>query len=424
VILRGFVSGFDQLRASQDAARCLVLAAAVASAACTFYTGPPPPPPGAAAPSAGAGQANGGNASGDSDAGSGNADSNGADTGNSGGGSAITGMPTGKFSNVTTGLYTLANGGIDLSLISSVPNASRVIAGIGHKGLFESDDGSTWSALGSATGSDPVSNSPTAIIYDPVHPKVYWESGIYGAGVFRTDDAGQTFALLGNSYHCDLMSVDFTDAKRKTLLAGGHEVVGILWLSKDGGDTWTDIGGNLPTGQNFSTLPLIIDTKTFLVGSCGNTAYPCSIMRSEDGGDTWKIVSDKGPMARPLWASNGDIYWTLWGDAGGMLVSKDQGKTWTPTSSGPAVLAYSASPIELPDGRILTLQQDYPIVTDDEGQTWKRVGGKLPFPAQNCGTYSITYSTGLKTLFISHNDCSGVFLKNALWSVPFDYESE
>jgi photosystem II stability/assembly factor-like uncharacterized protein len=329
----------------------------------------------------------------------------------------------GTWVNVTGTLATQAMGGGDVSTISATPNSSRVIAGVYTKGLWSTDDGGmTWAALGTGAGSDTINNGPTAIVYDPDHADTYWEVGIYGGGVFKTTDDGVTFSLLGKSYHNDLVSVDFTDPDRKTMLAGPHELEGVLMLSKDAGASWNDIGASLPPNTNFSTLPLIIDTNTFLVGSCGFGMGSCGVFRSTDGGASWTVVTTNGPMARPLWASDGTIYWTLYN--GGMMSSADQGQTWTTTGDGPVQTFYSSSPVELPDGRIVTLGAAYPLASSDKGKTWQKIGGPLPFPGANCGTYGITYSVALKSFFINHNDCTGMIIPNSVYSLAFDYTTQ
>src|SRR5207248_1183494 len=105
-------------------------------------------------------------------------------------------------------------------------------------------------------------------------------------GVFRTDDGGSTFKQMGDVTHDDVVSVDFTDTDRKTLLAGGHETTQKLWLSVDSGQNWEDIGPRLPSSAGWSSDPWIIDTNTFLVG------VNQGIYRSEDAGKTWNKVSD------------------------------------------------------------------------------------------------------------------------------------
>jgi hypothetical protein len=411
-----------KLRAESDGLRgrvlCLVSAATVAllGGACTFYTSCPTD--NGAADQNDAGKAGSSSTAGSSSMGGSN---------NGGGSSNDGGMdmgpdPTGEFVDATGNLVEMATDAMDLSLLTSVAGSERIIVGMGMSGVWASDDaGATWSQLGSGDGSDTVNSRPTHITFDPERADVFWLSGIYGSGAFRTDDAGTTFKWLGGLSYSDLLSVDFTDPDRQLMVAGGHEMSNLLWLSTNGGESWTDIGDRLPDNSGFATLPLVIDSKNILVGSCGGGAGTCGVFRSDDAGDTWSVVSDKGPYQAPLWASDGTIYWSL--DGGGMIVSEDEGKTWSETSPGPAK-PYSDALVELPDGRILTLGRDFPLVTSDRGKSWTKVGGKLPFRAENCGTYGLTYSVALKTLFVNHNDCTGHLSEDALWSLPFDWETD
>ena len=63
-----------------------------------------------------------------------------------------------------------------------------------------------------------------------------------------------------------MVSVDFTDLNRQTLLAGGHEQKQTVYRSQDGGNTWTNVGVNLPAGTAFSSSTLVINSKTFFAG--------------------------------------------------------------------------------------------------------------------------------------------------------------
>jgi hypothetical protein len=347
----------------------------------------------------------------------------GADAGKDAGSLPDAIAPPSAWTNVTGNLAMLAAGGGDISIVSAAPDSGRVIAGVGQKGLFATDDsGGTWVALGTGAGSAAINNGPTAITYDPDHAGTFWESGIYGGGGFKTTDNGQTFSALGNLNHSDLLSVDFTDPARATILAGPHETKQMLWLSKDGGGTWKDIGPNLPADSNFSTLPLVIDTQTFLVGSCGWGQGSCGIFRSSNGGAAWTAATSDGPIARPLVAKSGVIYWSAYSDQG-ILVSKDNGQSFT-KYPGPVSLYYSTSPVELPDGRIVTLGKTNLLASSDDGQTWKPIGDPLPFPGANCGIYGLTYSVWTKTFFVNHNDCSGHVEASSVWKAGFDYTKQ
>ena len=354
-----------------------------------------------------------------------------------GGGSGQGGKPSGvggsvtapdtKWVNVTNNLTTLAAQGAaapgagDVSLLAGEPGSARVIAGVGHAGLFVTEDGgASWSKLGSGAGSASIQHIPSAIVFDPDHAGVFWESGIYGDGIFHTSDDGATFERLGDVSHNDSLSVDLSDPERKVLLAGAHEAVQKLYKSSNGGMTWQDIGSKLPAGSSFSTLPLILDTQTYLVGSAGYNGK-WGVFRSTDGGGSWTTVSPEGPAGEPIRAMDGALYWAL--SNGAMIASTDDGKSWTKSAAGP-VQPFANGLFELPDGRIVALGMNHLLATADMGKTWKEIGEALPFPGANCQTYGFTYSVGSKTFFINHNDCSGKLASDAIWSSGFDYETE
>src|SRR6185436_5943023 len=125
-----------------------------------------------------------------------------------------------------------------------------------------------WTKLGSG-GSTDITNGAVTVTFDPDHPETFWESGMYGPAAYQTTDNGSSFTRLGTIEHVDVMSIDFSDADRKTLLAGAHEQKQKLYKSTDGGGTWNDIGMNMPAGSHFSSYPHIIDSQTFLVGCSG-----------------------------------------------------------------------------------------------------------------------------------------------------------
>jgi photosystem II stability/assembly factor-like uncharacterized protein len=67
-----------------------------------------------------------------------------------------------------------------------------------------------------------------------------------------------------------------------------------LWET-DGGLTWTNIGDRLPDNTNFTSDPIILDSKTFLVNMAGwKQGASWGIYRSEDAGKTWHSEAGKG----------------------------------------------------------------------------------------------------------------------------------
>jgi len=259
--------------------------------------------------------------------------------------------PAATWTNATGNLAGMASECGNLGLVSANPCSGMVIAGVAKAGLWGSDDGGkTWSKLGSGAGSDEITNRVSAIAYDPAHPGTFWESGIYnGGGVYRTTDHGKTFEQLGDATHNDSVSVDFSDPERKTLLAGTHEQSSKLLRSIDGGQTWSDIGKNLPASAGYCTATAVLDPTSLLVG-CSNGG----IFRSSDG-DQWTSVGSKGAIPQPLLATDGTIYWP--GSQGGIQLSTDHGQHFTESADGnlaPGIVG-SLYPAELPDGRIAIL---------------------------------------------------------------------
>jgi hypothetical protein len=240
-------------------------------------------------------------------------------------------LAAGTWTNVTGNLANMSSDCGNLTMVSPVPGSNTIIAGVALQGLWANTNGSTWTHLGAGAGSDTIINRPFWIVYDPAHPGVFWESGIYtGAGVYKTTDNGSTFHQLGPAdtiRHMDYVSVDFSDPNRQTLLAGGHEQSQAVWRSTNGGQDWTNIGLNLPANTGFSTNPLIIDSQTYLVNT--QTSWgsgSAGIYRTTNGGTSWQQVSALGPAGPPLVASNGAIYWSV-GDS--LLKSINSGLTWT-----------------------------------------------------------------------------------------------
>jgi photosystem II stability/assembly factor-like uncharacterized protein len=277
------------------------------------------------------------------------------------------------------------------------------------------DGGATWSPLGTAPGSDQIINRPSSIVYDPDRPDTFWESGIYsGGGVFRTDDGGGTFSQLGDVTHDDLVAVDLSDPARQTLLAGGHEQAQTLHRSMDGGATWSNVGANLPSGSNFSSDPLVISAQIHLVGVCGWGTGECGIWRTTDGGQSWIKVSDMPGTFAPRRTADGTIWWPIYNN-GGMLVSTDDGASWSVAVDG---TVKGIEPVVLPDGRLVSVGGDHLMISSD-GRSWSQIGQPLPYdPA------GVSYSDRTKTFFIWHWDCGGVVLDDAVMRAGFDYLKE
>jgi len=321
-------------------------------------------------------------------------------------------MPDSPWVDATGSLTGKSTSPGDVQFLSSKPDRDMIIAGLAGFGLWASNDGgSNWRGLGISGNSDAIINGVVTVVYDPDHPKVFWESGIYfGAAVFRTDDNGVTTKQLGDITHTDSVSIDFTDPDRQTLLAGPHEKSRLLFLSRDGGQNWDEIGDNLPEKSGFSSWPLVLDSQTFLVG-CSN-----QIARSVDGGATWDVVSTSGGAGRPLQTADGSIYWTAESDSG-VMKSTDQGQTWNRVVG--ANLLHGQTLLELPDGRLASLNNNYVLVSPDGGETWKVASAPFPFPP-----HGLVYSRYQKAFYVYTDSQELQIPARSIVRYDWDYETQ
>jgi photosystem II stability/assembly factor-like uncharacterized protein len=336
--------------------------------------------------------------------------------------------PAGSWVNVTANLANMPSQCGNMSYVSAKPDEDLLIAGIAELALWASrDGGQSWKALSASTdASATITNRTSSIIYDPSDATRYWESGLYNGGAaYETTDDGVTFTQLGSAVSSDLVSIDFTDPNRQTLLLGGHEQFQTLYRSTNGGTTWTPVGAKLPPSTN-CTYPLVIDAQTHLVGCGGYGGGVSGVYRTTDGATTWVNVTSLGGSGRPLVASDGSFYWASPGGAG-MARSTDKGLTWANPLAGSSSVA-SFSPIELPDGRIATIGpatgSQTIVVSADHGATWRAVSTPLPY----ADVSGFTYSSHRKAFYVWHFTCSSFTMPvpvptDAIMAYSFDYQS-
>jgi hypothetical protein len=339
------------------------------------------------------------------------------------------GSVAGAWVNRTGNLAGMSSECGNLAGLFSKPDEDLLIASVALNGLWGSrDGGATWTALSPnpADGGN-ITNRGLYIAFDPVDHSRFWESGIYHpAGVYETSNEGMTFTPLGSATHCDCVTVDFTDPNRQTLLAGGHEMGQTLYRSTNGGMTWTNVGGPLPSNTN-CTYPLALGPLVHLVGCGGYGGGSSGVYMTTDGGATWTLVTSAGGSGPPLHASDGSIYWATPNNggtpnSGGITRSTDSGQHWTANMAASTVS--SKPPIELPDGRLAAIgAQSVIVVSADHGATWRAVSTALPYN----DAVGIVYSSHHKAFYVWHFSC-GVngpvpVPSDAVMGFPFDYQT-
>jgi photosystem II stability/assembly factor-like uncharacterized protein len=244
----------------------------------------------------------------------------------------------------------------------SPTDPDTVYAGAEDAALFRSvDGGREWEELSGLRkhGSGP-SWQPGAggmclhtIVLDPRDPQRMFVA-ISAAGVFRTDDAGKTWRPANRG----LQSEGIPDAQAEVghcvhRIAMHHSRPDVLFMQKhwdvtrsdDGGESWHEISGNLPSDFGF---PIEVhahepDTVYVVPIKSDSEHYPpegkLRVYRSRTGGNEWEALTEGLPQSdcyvnvlRDSMAVDSlDSCGVYFGTTGGQVYgSADAGDTWAP----------------------------------------------------------------------------------------------
>ena len=297
----------------------------------------------------------------------------------------------GFFTTPSIGAIRVAHDDGDLVWVGTGSDGlrSNVIAG---RGVFKSTDaGETWSCMGlEATG------QIGAVLIHPTDHDVVYVAAIGNAfapnedrGVYRTKDGGETWQRVFRvSTTCGAVDLEFHpanpdvvyasmwEAERKpwTIKSGGQQ--GGVWRTADGGETWAQLQGGLPTGvvgkSDLAVSPAEPDRLWVLMEALEKPG----LYRSDDAGETFTFVSNqRGLLDRPFYYCNVDCDPTdadhLFVSATSYQESVDGGKRWrrrfTPHGDNHEVWIHPGNPevmVQCNDGGA--------NVTTDGGDTWSR----------------------------------------------------
>jgi hypothetical protein len=224
---------------------------------------------------------------------------------------------------------------------------------------------------------------------DPTNPQVVYagtgDSGS-GGGVFRSQDAGLTWARVANGLpEEDVEAVALACDDGCTLLAA---LMRDVYGSSDGGTSWARLGDP----GVFGAMHYQFYVRAGDSGTVYLVAQPTGPVRSVDGGSTWMALSGglpgddtsvyvlclaidpNDPMV--LYAGTGG--WV--GHGQGVWKSVDGGDTWTLSNRGMLDLRISALAVDPSNSQRVYAGADSGelFISDDAGQTWREVTKELP----------------------------------------------
>jgi photosystem II stability/assembly factor-like uncharacterized protein len=244
----------------------------------------------------------------------------------------------------------------------SLTDPDTVYAGVEDAALFRSQDGGqSWEELrGLREHTSGPDWQPGAgglclhtIILDPTQPERIFIA-ISAAGAFRSDDGGKSWKPTNRGLH----SEGIPDPNAEVGHCVHHIAMnparpGVLFMQKhwdvmrsdDAGDSWRDIGGNLPTDFGFVidvhshepetifVVPIKSDSEHFVPDG------KLRVYRSRSGGNEWEALTRGLPQQ--------DVYLNIYRDAmcvdtldpcgvyfgtsgGQVYASADAGDSWRP----------------------------------------------------------------------------------------------
>lgn len=331
-----------------------------------------------------------------------------------------------KWTNISDGFFGGSIGAVDVA--DSDPNVMYVGTGSADirgnssmgRGAWKSlDAGRTWQFTGLAE-----SGAIRRLVVHPTNPDLVYVAALghpFGKnrerGVYRTKDGGKNWEavlFLNDSTGASDIAMNATNprvlyagmwrAERKpwTMISGGP--LGGVYKSTDGGDSWSKLGGGLPTGlvgkvgvtvsranpdRVWAILEAEPDGGVYRSDDAGktwqrtnsenklrqrawyytrieadprneNTVYALntSLYRSIDGGKTFDVVPVPHGDTHDLWINPRDPSVMAVADDGGAVVSLTGGRTWSSMNAQPTAEFYDVTVDNQFPYRVYSSQQD------------------------------------------------------------------
>ena len=240
--------------------------------------------------------------------------------------------------NVESKRLTVSNDGLLSSIVLSLAidpqNATTLYAGTGGAGVYKSvDAGKHWMPANKGIEFKTIQS----LAADPRQSGTLY-AGTWGDGVFMTTNGGQEWKAVGDSLAGTFVyALQADPAKAGRLIAGTSTGA---WQTTDGGKTWSKVTPGIPEGvvEVVAFNPQNPDEIFFAVNNwVPGKQYVGAIVRSQDGGKSWKSVGTGIPETRILSLvldpENPKVIYT--GTEKGIFLSTDGSQTWAAFATQP-----------------------------------------------------------------------------------------
>jgi photosystem II stability/assembly factor-like uncharacterized protein len=266
-------------------------------------------------------------------------------------------------------------GGLVVSLGKGT--GGRIYLGTADGHVFFSGDGAESWELRGRVGTR-VDGVVTSLVADPhagsrVYAAVWYQAAGAGGGVFRSDDGGRTWSLLGLPNEA-VRALEMASANPEVLIAGTRSGV---FRSRDAGKNWERIS---PEGdaelRNVDSLA--IDPANADLIYVGTYHLP---WKTQDGGKSWTpvaagMIDDSDVMSLRIDASNpARVFLSA---CSGIYRSENQGGQWIKLQGIPYSARRTQAIVQDPrDPKLLFAGTTEGLwVTRDGGESWTRTTPK------------------------------------------------
>jgi photosystem II stability/assembly factor-like uncharacterized protein len=239
-------------------------------------------------------------------------------------------------------------------------DADTVYAGVEDAALFRSTDGGkSWEEMpGLRTHETGQNWQPGAgglclhtIVLDPKQKDRVF-AAISAAGVFRSEDGGESWKPINKGLRSEQIPDPTAEVGHCVHRIAMHESrPNVLYMQKhwdvmrsdDGGDSWREVSGNLPTDFGFVIDVHAHEPETIFVVPITSDSHhfvpdgKLRVYRSRKGGDEWEALTDGLPQSNcyvnvlrdAMTVDSLDACGVYFGTTGGQVyASADAGDSW------------------------------------------------------------------------------------------------